>query len=86
MFQMLTLHYLDSLVAQLRTIGCSHLTLPVLALQDLLSRDLLRNTSLQFLVHARAADVCLELNLMQGYSFHLKTCGPIELNELDLAR
>ncbi|XP_052771669.1 cilia- and flagella-associated protein 46-like isoform X4 [Mya arenaria] len=83
---MLTLHYMDSLISQLRLIGYTHMTLPILALQDVLSRNLLRNDSLRFLVHARATEVCLELNLMQGYAFHQKACGPIALNELDLAK
>ncbi|WAR14712.1 CFA46-like protein, partial [Mya arenaria] len=83
---MLTLHYMDSLISQLRLVGYTHMTLPILALQDVLSCNLLHNDSLRFLVHARATEVCLELNLMQGYAFHQKACGPIALNELDLAK
>ncbi|KAL4232411.1 Cilia and flagella associated protein 46 [Mactra antiquata] len=83
---MLTLHYLDSLVEQLRTIGYNHLTLPVLAFEDMLARDLLQNNSLKFLVHTRALEVCLELNIMNGYSFHEKICGPVEMSESDQAK
>lgn len=71
---------------QLREIGYNHLTLPVLALEDLLSRDLLHNDSLRFLVHARAVEVCLELNLTNGYTFHEKICGPVNISEIDQAK
>ncbi|XP_060585472.1 cilia- and flagella-associated protein 46-like isoform X2 [Ruditapes philippinarum] len=83
---MLTLHYLESMVTQLRDIGYNHLTLPVLAFEDLLSRDLLHNDSLKFLVHSRAVEVCLELNLTNGYTFHEKICGPVNMNEADQAK
>ncbi|XP_065923991.1 cilia- and flagella-associated protein 46 isoform X6 [Magallana gigas] len=78
---MLTLFYLDSLVSCLRDVGYNHLTLPVLAFEDLLSRDLLKSEPLNVLVHFKAAEVCLELNLKNGYSFHEKTGGPVYLNE-----
>ena len=83
---MLTLHYTDSLVTQLRELGYNHLTLPVLAFQDLLSRDLLANDSLKTFVHTRAMEVCQELNLSNGYSFHEKLCGPVGINENDQAK
>ena len=51
--QMLTLHYLDNLTKQLRDLGYTHLTLPVLALEDVLSRSILKNHSLNVLVHVR---------------------------------
>nr|XP_022339451.1 cilia- and flagella-associated protein 46-like isoform X3 [Crassostrea virginica] len=78
---MLTLFYLDTLVGCLRDIGYNHLTLPILAFEDLLSRDLLKSEPLNVLVHFKAAEVCLELNLKNGYSFHEKTGGPVVLNE-----
>lgn len=37
----------------------------------------LRNMSIVI----RAAEVCLELNLKNGYTFHEKTGGPVYLNE-----
>lgn len=49
--QMLTLFYLDNLVSCLRDIGYNHLTLPILAFEDLLSRDLLKSEPLNVLVH-----------------------------------
>ncbi|XP_062591392.1 cilia- and flagella-associated protein 46-like [Saccostrea cucullata] len=78
---MLTLYYLDTLVNCLRDIGYNHLTLPILAFEDLMSRDLLKSEPLHVLVHAKAAEVCLELNLKNGYNFHEKTAGPVVLNE-----
>ncbi|XP_053406399.1 cilia- and flagella-associated protein 46-like [Mercenaria mercenaria] len=83
---MLTLHYLESMVTQLRDIGYNHLTLPILAFEDLLSRDLLQNDSLKFLVHNRALEVCLELNLTNGYTFHEKIVGPVNINDADQAK
>lgn len=50
---MLTMHYLDILTRQLRVLGYNHLALPVLAFQDLLSRSMLINHSLNILIHAR---------------------------------
>lgn len=85
-FQMLSLHYLDSLIRQLREIGFTHMTLPVFAFEDLLARDLLQNDSLKFLVHARALEVCQELNLATGCSFHEKQLGPVNISELDQAK
>lgn len=83
---MLTLHYLESLIIKLRELGYNHLTLPILAFEDLLSRDMLHNDSLNFLVHMRAMEVCLELNLTNGCSFHEKIAGTFDINELDQAR
>ena len=51
--QMLTLYYLDLLTKQLKDVGYSHLALPVLALEDLLSRSILKDHSLNVLVHVR---------------------------------
>ena len=83
---MLSLHYLESLIKQLRDIGYTHMTLPVLAFEDLLARDLLQHDSLRFLVHARALEVCQELNLTNGCGFHEKQMGAINLNEQDQAK
>ena len=85
-FQLLTLYYMDSLVHQLRELGYNHLTLPVLAFEDLLSRDLLPSEALKFLAHTRALEVCLELNLKNGYNFHEKLSGQVIISENDQAR
>ena len=50
---MLTLHYTESLISQLRDIGYNHLALPVLAFQDLLSRTVLQSNALFKLIHLR---------------------------------
>lgn len=84
-FQLLTLYYLESLVDQLRELGYNHLTLPVLAFEDLLSRDLLPSEALKFLVHTRALEVCQELNLKNGSSFHEKITGQAVISENDQA-
>ncbi|XP_076434592.1 cilia- and flagella-associated protein 46-like isoform X2 [Babylonia areolata] len=82
---MLTLFYLDSLTSQLKQVGYSHLTLPVLALQDVLSRSLLKNHSLHILVHLRALEVCQELDLKLGTEFHEGIVGPVRIREEDQA-
>ena len=42
---------------------------------------LLWNVKWIYFSELRAAEVCLELNLKNGYSFHEKTGGPVVLNE-----
>ncbi|XP_025093435.1 cilia- and flagella-associated protein 46-like isoform X2 [Pomacea canaliculata] len=78
---MLTMHYLDILTRQLRVLGYNHLALPVLAFQDLLSRSMLINHSLNILIHARALEVCLELDLKAGCEFHELSMGNISISE-----
>lgn len=46
----------------------------------LCNNDNFQKTLNMFIV-IRAAEVCLELNLKNGYSFHEKTGGPVYLNE-----
>ncbi|XP_052099636.1 cilia- and flagella-associated protein 46-like isoform X4 [Mytilus californianus] len=82
---MLTMYYLDQLLVRLRGIGYNHLTFPILVTCDILSRNLLKNNPLYVLVHSRASEICLELNLKNGYSFHEKLAGPVLLNEDDQA-
>ncbi|KAJ8317581.1 hypothetical protein KUTeg_005485 [Tegillarca granosa] len=82
---MLTMHYLDELIKRLRDIGYNHLALPILVLEDILSRDVLKNAPLNMSVHSKAAEVCLELNLKSGCNFHEKLAGPMVLNEDDQA-
>lgn len=68
--QMLTMHYLDSLVRHLRELGYSHLALPVLAFEDVLSRSLLENKSLKILVHSRYIKCSPKINfLIFSHSF-----------------
>ena len=45
------MHYLDLLVSQLRELGYNHLTLPVLAMADVLARDTLKSTALTGRIH-----------------------------------
>ncbi|KAK7109057.1 hypothetical protein V1264_013170 [Littorina saxatilis] len=80
---MLTLYYLDSLTKQLRDLGYTHLTLPVLALEDAFSRSILKNHALMVLVHARALEVCQELDLKVGCEFHEAVIGSMRIREED---
>ncbi|KAK6186277.1 hypothetical protein SNE40_008346 [Patella caerulea] len=83
---MLTSHYLDELVTELRTLGYNHLALPVLAFQDLLSRSILNNKAMTNLFHIRSLEVCHELGLKGGCSFHERMVGNMEINEEDQAQ
>ena len=68
--QSLTLLYLDILIEQVRQLGFNHLALPLLALEDLLARTLVKHRPLFAKVHLVSMDVCLELNLLNGVHFH----------------
>ncbi|KAK7482059.1 hypothetical protein BaRGS_00026751 [Batillaria attramentaria] len=80
---MLTMHYLNSLTKQLRDLGYTHLALPVLAFEDLLSRSILKSHALNVLVHARSLEVCQELALKPGCEFHEFVIGNIRIREED---
>ncbi|GFS07539.1 cilia- and flagella-associated protein 46 [Elysia marginata] len=84
--KMLTLHYTDSLIQQLRDVGYSHLTLPVLAFQDLLSRTVLESQALFNLVHLRLFEVCQELDIKNAANHHLRILGTMHIKEEDQAR
>uniref|UniRef100_A0A1I8ITK5 TPR_REGION domain-containing protein n=1 Tax=Macrostomum lignano TaxID=282301 RepID=A0A1I8ITK5_9PLAT len=73
----ITLYYCRLLTEKLRNSGLSHLSLPVLALQDCLTRDLCKSRPANCLVHLTAMDVCLELNLYKGVEFHEFCAGEI---------
>ena len=57
-------------IEQVRQLGFNHLALPLLALEDLLARTLVKHRPLFAKVHLRSMDVCLELNLHNGVAFH----------------
>ncbi|GFO25849.1 cilia- and flagella-associated protein 46-like [Plakobranchus ocellatus] len=82
---MLTLHYTESLIQQLRDVGYSHLTLPILAFQDLLSRTVLASPALFNLIHLRWFEICQELDLRNCASHHLKLLGNLHISEEDQA-
>ncbi|RUS85833.1 hypothetical protein EGW08_006385 [Elysia chlorotica] len=83
---MLTLHYTDSLIQQLRDVGYSHLTLPILAFQDLLSRTVLESEALFTLVHLRWFEICQELDIKSAANHHMRILGTMNINEEDQAR
>ncbi|XP_035825239.1 cilia- and flagella-associated protein 46 [Aplysia californica] len=82
---MLTLHYTNSLISQLRDVGYNHLALPVLAFQDLLSRTVLKNSALFKLVHLRSLEICQELDIKSACAHHMKILEPIHITEEDQA-
>ncbi|XP_071090002.1 cilia- and flagella-associated protein 46-like [Haliotis cracherodii] len=83
---MLTLEYLDALMKMLQQLGYTHLSLPILAFQDMLSRSILPNNALQVLVHVRSIEVCQQLDLKAGVTFHDKIISPIQISEEDQAQ
>lgn len=70
---------------QLRDAGFSHLALPVLALADVVVRQLMSDASLLSLVHLKSMEVCVELNLTPGIAFHWQMVD-IKLHEDDVIR
>ncbi|CAL1538602.1 unnamed protein product [Lymnaea stagnalis] len=82
---MLTFHYTDSLIKQLKSIGYTPMTFPVLAFQDLLSRSVVPSSALNKLVHLWSMEICQELDLRSGIIFHQKIVGNPHISEADQA-
>ncbi|KAH9492442.1 Cilia- and flagella-associated protein 46 [Bulinus truncatus] len=82
---MLTYHYTDSLIKQLKKVGYTQLTLPLLAFQDLMSRSILSCHALNKLVHLKSLIVCQELNIKNGISHHHKIVANLHISEADQA-
>ncbi|XP_041368336.1 cilia- and flagella-associated protein 46-like isoform X2 [Gigantopelta aegis] len=72
---MLSLHTLNTLMTMLSGVGYTHLMLPILAFQDVLSRSLLKSNALHVLTHIRAIEVCQQLDLKSGCNYHEKLIG-----------
>ncbi|XP_061491602.1 cilia- and flagella-associated protein 46 isoform X1 [Rhineura floridana] len=81
-----TLYYLDLLVKELQTILCTHLTLPVLLLAEVIAHDVVESKSLSDLYHLRLSRMCLDLKLCQASSYHEKTVGEVYINEMEQGR
>ena len=60
----------------------NHLTLPVLALAEVVARDILKNKPYTELVHLRAMEVCIELNMMNGVNFHKELAQVSPVNNI----
>ncbi|XP_062832185.1 cilia- and flagella-associated protein 46 isoform X4 [Anolis carolinensis] len=81
-----TLYYLNLLVKELQTIMCTHLTLPVLQLSEIIARDVAESRSLADLYHLRLSRICLDLKLCQASSYHEKAVGGVYINEIEQGR
>ena len=77
--------YLDLLSQDLRDLGYTHLSLPVLAMADVLSRDVLSNRPLNSMLHLKSMEASQELNLPSAAHFHEKM-AEVKLNEEDQAK
>ncbi|KAF7247551.1 Cilia- and flagella-associated protein 46 [Varanus komodoensis] len=81
-----TLYYIDLLVNELQTILCTHLTLPVLHLAEVIAQDVIESKTLSDLYHLRLSKVCLDLKLCQASSYHEKAVGEVYINEMEQGR
>ncbi|XP_034994598.2 cilia- and flagella-associated protein 46 isoform X1 [Zootoca vivipara] len=81
-----TIYYLDLLVKELQTILCTHLTVPVLHLAEIISRDIVESKSLSDLYHLRLSRMCLDLKLCQASFNHEKAVGEVYINEMEQGR
>ncbi|ESO83479.1 hypothetical protein LOTGIDRAFT_176232, partial [Lottia gigantea] len=84
--QLLTSHYLEELTEELRALGYNHLSLPVLAFQDLMARGIFNNKAMSNLYHIKSLEVCYELDIKTGCLFHEKAVGNMEISEEEQAR
>uniref|UniRef100_A0A8C5PTU7 Cilia and flagella associated protein 46 n=1 Tax=Leptobrachium leishanense TaxID=445787 RepID=A0A8C5PTU7_9ANUR len=76
-----SLYYLDLLVKALGGISCTHLTLPVLNLANVIAQDVVASRSLSDLYHLRISSVCADLKLFQAATYHEKTVGNVFISE-----
>ncbi|ESP03735.1 hypothetical protein LOTGIDRAFT_237561 [Lottia gigantea] len=83
---LLTSHYLEELTEELRALGYNHLSLPVLAFQDLMARGIFNNKAMSNLYHIKSLEVCYELDIKTGCLFHEKAVGNMEISEEEQAR
>ncbi|XP_070608537.1 cilia- and flagella-associated protein 46 isoform X2 [Erythrolamprus reginae] len=81
-----TLYYLDLLLKELQTMLCTHMTLPLLHLAEIIANDVVESKSLSNLYRLRLAKICLDLKMYQAASFHEKAVGDIFINEKEQGR
>ncbi|XP_034292423.1 cilia- and flagella-associated protein 46 isoform X1 [Pantherophis guttatus] len=81
-----TLYYLDLLLKELQSMLCTHMTLPLLHLAEIIAHDVVESKSLSNLYHLRLAKICLDLKMYQAASFHEKAVGDIFINEKEQGR
>ncbi|XP_055502612.1 cilia- and flagella-associated protein 46 isoform X1 [Leucoraja erinacea] len=81
-----SLFYMDLLVKELQSLSYTHLTLPILQLEELIASEILDNKSLSDLYHLRIAQICLELNLTQAAQYHEKIPGSVFIYDTERAK
>ncbi|XP_013916051.1 PREDICTED: cilia- and flagella-associated protein 46 [Thamnophis sirtalis] len=81
-----TLYYLDLLLRELQSMLCTHMTLPLLHLAEIIAHDVVESKSLSNLYRLRLAKICLDLKMYQAASFHEKAVGDIFINEKEQGR
>ncbi|XP_051883705.1 cilia- and flagella-associated protein 46 [Pristis pectinata] len=81
-----TLFYMDLLVKELQSLSYTHLTLPILQLEELIASEVLDNRSLSDLYHLRIAQICLKLNLTQAAQYHESIPGSVFIYDTERAK
>ncbi|XP_039193388.1 cilia- and flagella-associated protein 46 isoform X2 [Crotalus tigris] len=81
-----TLYYLDLLFKELQSMLCTHMTLPLFHLAEIIAHDVVESKSLSNLYHLRLAKICLDLKMYQAASFHEKAVGDVFINEKEQGR
>ncbi|XP_072095861.1 cilia- and flagella-associated protein 46 isoform X2 [Mobula birostris] len=78
-----TLFYMDLLVKELQSLSYTHLTLPILQLEELIAKEVLDNRGLSDLYHLRIAQICLKLNLTQAAQYHENIPGSVYIYDTE---
>ncbi|XP_025029883.1 cilia- and flagella-associated protein 46, partial [Python bivittatus] len=81
-----TLYYLDLLFKELQAMLCTHMTLPLLHLAEVIAHDVVESKSLSDLYRLRLAKICLDLKMYQAACFHEKAVGEVFINEKEQGR
>ncbi|XP_073541302.1 cilia- and flagella-associated protein 46 isoform X2 [Phyllobates terribilis] len=78
-----SLYYLDLLVKELQDISFTHLSLPVLQLEEVIAHDVVQSKSLSDLYHLRLSQVCTNLKLYHAVRYHQRAAGDVIISEYE---
>ncbi|XP_069755663.1 cilia- and flagella-associated protein 46 isoform X2 [Narcine bancroftii] len=81
-----SLFYMDLLVKELQSLSYTHLTLPILQLEELIASEVLDNKSLSDLYHLRIAQICLQMNLTHAAQYHEHVPGSVFIYDTEKAK
>ncbi|XP_067389534.1 cilia- and flagella-associated protein 46-like [Emydura macquarii macquarii] len=80
-----TLYFMDLLAKELQKMSCTHLTLPIFQLAEVIAHEVVESKSLSDLYHLRISLVCSDMKLNQASSYHEKAVGEAYINEVEQA-